>query len=175
MSDNGSPRRVFLKVVFGAASAGVATAVGAPVITAFLDPGRRQIVTGGREPLDYGKVIDLPVGAPRKLDVVAEQRDAWARSDPKPIGAVWLLRHPGDHVVVFSAVCPHLGCSVGFDQTKRVFACPCHESAFALDDGARLAGPSPRGLDPLPLEIRDGRVYVTYLEFAQGFVERRRV
>lgn len=172
MSDPDPKRRTFLKVTCGACAAGIAGVVGVPVIGAFLAPAKRRTVTGGSEPLDFGKIADLPVGVPQKRDVVAERRDAWDRFDPAPLGAIWLLRHP-DHVAAYSAVCPHLGCSIGFNADQNVFYSPCHDSAFAIDDGRWLKGPAPRGMDPLPLEIKDGRIVVTYKRFVLGVKERR--
>ena len=164
-------RRTILKWSCGALCAGVAAAIGAPVVLSFLAPRKIQTVTGGSEPMDYGRLADLPVGVPQKRDVVAETRDAWARSEAKVIGAFWLVRHP-DHVAAFSAVCPHLGCSIGFDTANQVFVSPCHDSAFAKDNGSWLKGPAPRGMDPLPLEIKDGRIRVTYQRFVLGIKQR---
>lgn len=168
------PRRRFLKVTCGALLVGVGGAIGGPVLASFLAPRKIRTVTGGDEPMDYGKLDDLPLGVPQKRDVVAETRDAWDRSDAKVIGALWLVRH-ADHVAAFSAVCPHLGCSIGYDASKQVFFSPCHDSAFAKDDGAWLEGPAPRGLDPLPLEIKDGRIRITYKRFVLGIKQRREV
>jgi menaquinol-cytochrome c reductase iron-sulfur subunit len=70
-------------------------------------------------------------------------------------------------VHAFSTVCPHLGCGVDFNADKRAFACPCHESAFALD-GRVESGPSPRGLDRLEARVVEGRVEVKYQRFRQG-------
>jgi menaquinol-cytochrome c reductase iron-sulfur subunit len=131
-------------------------------------------VTGGGDPMPYGKLDDLPDGVPQQRDVVAETHDAWARSDAHVIGSIWLLRER-DHVAAYSAVCPHLGCSVGFDANRRVFACPCHASTFATASGDVLGGPAPRGLDSLPLEIKDGTIHVTYERFVLGIKQRRKV
>jgi Rieske Fe-S protein len=167
------PRRTFLKVAFGLLSGLMATVVGGPILVAFFDPMRRKTVAGGEgSAAPYGKVEDLPVGVPAKVNVVSARSDAWDRSTPKPIGAIWLVRREA-RVDAYSVVCPHLGCPVGYDADKKVFACPCHESAFSVADGARLKGPSPRGLDPLPVEIKDGTVHVTYKRFIQGVSERR--
>lgn len=168
------PRRSFFAAVFGTLAAAVAAVIGIPVTIAFLDPSRRKTVSGGGGPSDFGKLIDLPVGEPRKLDVISERMDAWDRSDAKPVGAVWLVRRDDVHVDAYSAVCPHLGCSVNFRIDGREFACPCHDSAFALADGRRLKGPSPRGLDPLPVEVRNGRVFVTFEQFIPDISERRK-
>lgn len=168
-------RRKLLERTFYLLSAAIASVVGAPIAIAFFDPARRKTVSGGADAGNYGKVSDLTPGVPRKMDVVGARIDAWDRTDPKPIGALWLVRGSDDRVSAFSGVCPHLGCPIGYDDSKRVFACPCHESAYAVADGARLKGPALRGLDPLPVEVRDGEVQVTYKRFVQGIASRREV
>lgn len=70
--------------------------------------------------------------------------------------------HP-DRFAAVCARCPHEGCEVDFladpsglpqevkDEIGRtvehaVYVCPCHNSTFKAEDGARVAGPAPRGL-----------------------------
>lgn len=169
-----APRRRFFEVAIGVLSGLITAVVGGPIVAALLDPLRRETVTSGEgTAAPYGKLTELPVGVPRRLEVISARRDAWNRSEPKPIGAFWLVRRNDDRVDAYSVVCPHLGCPVGYDSDQRVFACPCHESGFSVDDGSRLKGPAPRGLDPLPVEIRDGVVRVTYRRFVVGIPARR--
>jgi Rieske Fe-S protein len=170
---NAEPRRSFIKTTFSILSSFITLVVGAPVVVAFLDPSRRQTVKSAGGSRDYGKLADLPVGVPQRKEVISARMDAWDRSNPQPIGAIWLVRRSEDRVDAYSVVCPHLGCPVGFDAAQRVFACPCHDSAFSLADGSRMKGPSPRGLDPLPVEIEVGKIHVTYKRFVQGIRARR--
>lgn len=167
-----TPRRSFLKTVFAVISGALVAAIGGPIVVAFLDPVRRRTVKGGGT-MRVGKVADLPVGVPRRVDVIEARSDAWDRSDPKPIGAVWLVCRDRGHVDAYSGTCPHLGCAIGFNATTNQFVCPCHDSAFALADGERLKGPSPRGLDPLPVAVKDGEVEVEFKQFVQGISSRR--
>jgi menaquinol-cytochrome c reductase iron-sulfur subunit len=66
--------------------------------------------------------------------------------------------------VIFSPICPHLGCRYNWiDQANR-FICPCHGSQYNVD-GAHLAGPAPRGLDPLPFRDQNGKAEVTWIQY----------
>ncbi|WP_194911532.1 FAD-dependent oxidoreductase [Catenulispora rubra] len=46
-----------------------------------------------------------------------------------------------------SALCPHRGCTVGFNDAEKTWECPCHGSRFA-PDGALLQGPAVEPLAP---------------------------
>ena len=66
--------------------------------------------------------------------------------------------------VVFSSICPHLGCLYAWDTPKQLFVCPCHGSKYT-QFGEHVAGPAQRGLDPLPLRDHDGTVQVTWIQY----------
>jgi len=66
--------------------------------------------------------------------------------------------------VMFSSICPHLGCRYNWDVGAKRFICPCHGSQYGLV-GEHLAGPAPRGLDPLPFREKDGRAEVTWIQY----------
>ncbi|HMD02535.1 MAG TPA: ubiquinol-cytochrome c reductase iron-sulfur subunit [Candidatus Baltobacteraceae bacterium] len=66
--------------------------------------------------------------------------------------------------VIFSSVCPHLGCRYAWNGDAKRFICPCHGSQFS-EVGAHLAGPAPRGLDPLPFREKDGQAQVTWIQY----------
>ncbi|MEO6990907.1 MAG: ubiquinol-cytochrome c reductase iron-sulfur subunit [Candidatus Baltobacteraceae bacterium] len=66
--------------------------------------------------------------------------------------------------VIFSSVCPHLGCHYAWSAENKRFMCPCHGSQFSIV-GEHLAGPAPRGLDPLPLREASGTAEVTWIQY----------
>ena len=114
------------------------------------------------------KVDQLKDGEPKRVAVIDDRRDAWTVEKHVELGSVWLVKK-GAEVVAFSAVCPHLGCSV--NAVDAGFACPCHTSAFEID-GKRKSGPSPRDLDRLATRIEDGHVAVDFRRFRIGVHEK---
>jgi Rieske Fe-S protein len=119
--------------------------------------------------IDVGAVDALPEGVPHRAPIRAAASDAWS-TDGKATAAVFLVRH-GETVRALDATCPHTGCAVDWDGTR--FRCPCHQSEFTAD-GDRTAGPAPRGLDPQTVEIKDGRIRVTYCRYRTGRTDRVR-
>lgn len=73
--------------------------------------------------------------------------------------------------VVFSPLCPHLGCRYAWNADANRFLCPCHGSQYNFD-GAHLAGPAPRGLDPLPLREQSGTAQVMWIRYASTTPDR---
>ncbi|WP_114951828.1 FAD-dependent oxidoreductase [Sphingosinicella terrae] len=56
-------------------------------------------------------------------------------------------RDEGGALHAVSAVCTHMGCIVGWNETDRTWDCPCHGSRFGLD-GAVIHGPAVKPLAP---------------------------
>ena len=159
-------RRGFLKVATCAIGGGVGLAVVVPAVRLVLGPSGLTTVTSPTDPIDVGSADQLKVGAAwRKVDVVAPVvKDAWASARDVVLGAAWVRRPADDQVQALSAICPHLGCAVGWDGKN--FLCPCHNSRFTADgDAIAGSGPAKRGLDPLPIEIKDGRLRVTWVRY----------
>lgn len=75
---------------------------------------------------------------------------------PKP---VLVLRTPEGELRALSAVCTHLNCTVQFRQDLNAIYCACHDGKYDLA-GRNVAGPPPRPLDVLAVEVREGTLYV---------------
>ena len=162
-------RRKFLKIATCALGGGVGLAVGAPVLTLLADPAGRTTVTTPTAPLDLGPVERFRAGEPpRRVDIVAPVvKDAWKAARDVVLGAAWVRRTGPDKLSALSAVCPHLGCAVGWDAQAGNFLCPCHDSRFS-PEGQKLTGPSERGLDELPLQVVGGRLQLTWVRYKLG-------
>jgi len=163
MSEEDPDRRKFLKLATCGLGGVVGIATAAPAISLVLAPASRQTVTTSKDPIDLGDVgIAQSWTQWRKVDVIApEVRDGWTTARNIVLGAAY-VRAAKQGFEALSGVCPHLGCAVGWEAGS--FLCPCHDSKFA-DDGARKTGPSQRGLDPLPIEVKDGRLRLTWVRY----------
>src|SRR5580700_3243334 len=153
-----------MAALVGGVSAAIGLALALPAAAFYSFPTRRRTVFGGDEPIDVGAADSVVAGQPLRVNVRAPiRRDAWTRFTDVPLGACWLVRDGAD-VRALSTVCPHAGCAVDWDATRRAFACPCHDSTFATT-GERLSGPAPRPLDTLETQLVDGRVRVQFRRF----------
>lgn len=80
--------------------------------------------------------------------------------------------------VVFSQICTHAGCPARlFDQQTRILLCPCHQSQFAVLEGAKpVAGPATRSLPQLAITVDSDGYFRALRDFDEpvgpGFWER---
>ena len=116
----------------------------------------------------------LPVGsAPRLFQVFVERTDAWTRHGRSAVGSVYLERVAENDVRAFSTACPHLGCSVVWQDTQRNYFCPCHDSAFTKEGEVIQPSPAARPLDTLLVEVRnENEVWVRFQDFKAGIKEK---
>lgn len=152
-------RRSFLSLFPLGVMAAVFASIGGAAFR-FLRP---RISAASDSWLDVANVTELTGPAPLTRKVVAEHIAGWAVTPQEH--NVFVL--PAKNNQVLSAVCPHEGCEVMWEQNQNRFSCPCHESYFAAD-GSRISGPSPRGLDPLPMRVQDGKLQVQYVAKEQA-------
>ena len=147
-------RRSFLKLLPLGVVAGVFASIGGAAFR-FLRP---RIGAVSETWLDVAMLSELKGPQPLARKIVAENIAGWAITTEEH--NVFVL--PEKNNQVLSAICPHEGCEVAWDQGSNRFSCPCHESYFAAD-GARISGPATRGLDPLPMRVQDGKLQCQYI------------
>jgi thiosulfate dehydrogenase (quinone) large subunit len=63
--------------------------------------------------------------------------------------------------VAYDAVCPHLGCTVGYFASADLIVCPCHGSEFAVATGDVVQGPALSGLNPFTVTVSDGNLFIS--------------
>jgi menaquinol-cytochrome c reductase iron-sulfur subunit len=146
-------RRSFLKILPLGVVAGVFASIGGAALR-FLRP---RLAAASDRWLDVANVSELSGPQPITRKVVAQHIAGWAVTTEEH--NVFVLPANGNQVL--SAVCPHEGCEVAWQQNTNRFACPCHESYFAAD-GSRISGPARRGLDTLQARVQDGKLQVQY-------------
>ena len=182
---NPPPRRNFivasLAVVIGAIISFFPFVPGAAML---LDPvlrrKKKQKGEGNDEFVRVASLDSVPTAGAQQYPVIADRTDAWNLYPQERVGAVYLRRtgDNGEQVQAFNAVCPHLGCIYSYVGSRNEFYCPCHNSAFAIDgekiEAPGRMNPSPRPLDELETEIRNGgEVWVKFQDFYTGVEEKK--
>lgn len=93
-----------------------------------------------------------------------------ARVDEIPVGGSKIFQYPTDvapcilvrtgesNFVAYSRICTHNSCPVFYRPDENALECRCHGGLFSVADGSVLAGPPPRPLPRIQLQIRGGDV-----------------
>jgi menaquinol-cytochrome c reductase iron-sulfur subunit len=156
-------RRTFLRWVLGVGTASVAGVLSVPLVRFALDPLTRASTKTDWS--DLGPASDFEgLTAPQKRTVTITQLDGWRRVVTEK--SIYVVKGADGRVAVLSAICPHLGCSVKWNDTGTQFKCPCHNGTFS-PEGKLLSGPPPRNLDALESRITGGHLQIRYQSFRQ--------
>jgi Rieske Fe-S protein len=75
-----------------------------------------------------------------------------------------LIRTRDDKLLAYSQKCTHLSCAVVPKLDEGILHCPCHEGVFELATGRNIAGPPPRPLPKITLEVVGDVVFATGVE-----------
>ena len=171
-------RRRFSRLAFMGAL-GAATVGGGAAILNYLDPRnhdrrpQRVIVRGGDVPLPGGEPLLNEDHGFYLVNLSAESNAAYGGRAISP------------GLFALSTACPHIRgeCPVRWrsdysftspftgDSVRGWLTCPCHGSVFT-PAGVRAFGPSPRSLDTLEIEKKDGRIIVHLTEITEGGVDQ---
>jgi len=89
-----------------------------------------------------------------------------AQAGEIPVGGTKIFQYPSDvapcilvrtgdgSYVAYSRICTHNSCPVFYRPDENGLECRCHNGLFSIIDGAVLAGPPPRPLPRILLEVR---------------------
>jgi menaquinol-cytochrome c reductase iron-sulfur subunit len=161
-------RRSFFGGLLLVGSAGMGAILAVPVLRYILYPLYAKA----------SKNIWSPVGAmdtfsnlsqPILSSLDLKQVDGWREVDSSE--TVYVTKDAGGTLAVLSSICPHMGCTVAWRDGQHDFYCPCHGSVFDAD-GKHVSGPAPRGLDPLPNKVEDGKLLVKFEYFRENVPNR---
>jgi menaquinol-cytochrome c reductase iron-sulfur subunit len=164
-----SARRRFLKYFIGLFSSLIGAALAIPFLSAVIG-GSSRSKTGDFS--SVGAVGSLPVGTP--VDIAYTEMGSDAYLSQETVHHIWVVKRSASDVVVYSPICPHLGCRYDWDPGDSTFKCPCHGSVYKID-GTVVAGPAPRPLDTLPSEVKQGTLYVKWEQFKVGTPQKTQV
>ena len=158
-----SNRRSFLTGLLAAGSAAVGALLAFPLVRFTLHPVLAR--TTEKSWSDVGSIDEFQkLETPVKKLVTIEQRDGWRKTvTEKP---VYVSKDSKGELIVLSAVCTHLGCTVPWVEKEKKFICPCHLGVFA-PDGKLLGGPPPRDMDRLETKVENGVLKTQYQFFRQ--------
>ena len=69
-----------------------------------------------------------------------------------------VVRLASGDLVMYSAVCTHKGCTVGYKADEQHLVCPCHNSTYSPLSGDVVSGPADKPLAKLSVKIKEGKV-----------------
>lgn len=144
MSDEATSRRRFLRWLGGLTIVSTAAMVLTPII-GFIIPDKGSGGAGGGKVL-VGTTADIQPGA--GTVVAMGSKPAIVVNTPQGIRA-------------YSAICPHLGCVVTWNDLIGAIHCPCHDGRFNPSTGAVTSGPPPGPLPPITVSVEGDQIYLT--------------
>ncbi|MCJ7709706.1 MAG: Rieske (2Fe-2S) protein [Chloroflexi bacterium] len=143
-TDGQTTRRSVLRWLGGLTIVTTAAMVLTPVV-GFLIPSKNGASAGGGRVL-VGTTADIPAGSG---EVVA--------MGSKPA----IVVNTDQGVKAYSAICPHLGCVVAWNDMIGAIQCPCHDGRFDPATGVVVSGPPPGPLPPITVTVEGDQIYLT--------------
>ena len=140
-------RRTFLKVAAAAVGACYAGAIGYPIYRYLASPVEAASLVAAVKEVTLPDALKLPLNSALIF-----------KFGVKP---AMLIHHPDDTWTALSAVCTHLGCTVGYVPERQVIYCPCHGGTYNATTGANISGPPPKPLTEFKVTITNGQLVVS--------------
>jgi Rieske Fe-S protein len=196
-------RRSFLSWAIFGLGAIFSAIIGVPIVCYALDPRHRHGPKSSLKPVDRINLDELEKDIPKQGTIRDTRIDGWTLYPNDVIGRVWVVQvaaarpaglmtkdevenfnkdaaKKAAYLIVFTTICPHLGCSVNVGAPA--FACPCHNATFLLTGTRAEADDNPalRGMDTLEWEIDAddpdfNRIKVKFQNFVTGIAEKKTI
>ena len=149
-----SQRRTFLKTVF----LGGATLLTALFLSLFSVPllsrPKRDLVPGW---IESGTLPEIEMGKPFQVIYTIRR---WEKgsivSYPR---RAYIVKRGSGELMAIDPTCTHLGCTCYWDESIKMFLCPCHGGAFDFEGNVTL-GPPPGPLARLEVKVEAGMLYL---------------
>ena len=164
-------RRSFFGALLCVGSAGMGAILAVPVLRYVLYPLYSKASGTGWS--DVGEVSEFSANKEPILKTITfKQRDGWR--EVVTTQSVYVSHAADDKLIVLSAICPHLGCSVGWHPKQDKFICPCHGGEFKAN-GLHILGPPPRAMDRLPTQVNNGKLQVHFEYFREDVPNQEKI
>lgn len=116
------------------------------------------LVLRERQWVKVGRLSEFPPGEIRNVNISFEVKDGYYTSHI--IRPIIVSREAGaGELAVFSSKCPHLGCTVQWDERKDLFLCACHGGQFYRDGNVK-AGPPPSPLERYQIKVENQELMI---------------
>ena len=151
-TENNSGRRAFFVTTMYGLWAAIAAALSIPAaVYLFLPPKLRR----ENEWTEAGDVAKMVPDSPVEMVFRRNRVDGWRILSEK--STAWAVKLDNGEVIAFAPQCTHLGCAYHWDEGKKEFLCPCHNSVFSID-GKVISGPAPRPLDRYESKVQNNKL-----------------
>jgi len=143
--------------LFGLVTGGITAALGRILNTGSSSTRSAALAGNSSSPANNSGAASSGVSSSTKNNIgpskVVPLGGAASFTDPIT-GSPGLVVHPSSgSYLAYSAICPHTGCQVQFDQQAHLFVCPCHGSEFNGTTGAVILGPAATGLTAINIKL----------------------
>lgn len=109
-----------------------------------------------------GDVLAYPMNPETKVIKGTENKNTVlvVKLDPAKLSAD-TAKLAADGVVVYSAICKHLGCAVSlWNADKQVMLCPCHGAQYDPADGGKNLVVAPKPLGQFPIKVENNQIII---------------
>jgi menaquinol-cytochrome c reductase iron-sulfur subunit len=151
-TENSGDRRAFFVTMMYGLWVAIATALSIPAaIYLFFPPKLRR----ENEWAEAGDVTKMVPDSPVEMVFRRNRIDGWRILSEK--STAWAVKLDNGEIIALAPQCTHLGCAYHWDDPKKQFLCPCHNSVFSID-GKVVSGPAPRPLDRFEAKVQNNKL-----------------